>query len=849
MAGLEFTARGRSTGDAAMPRITGLATGPDGSLFSVTRSGGRIESWAVSTNGLSARHARDLDGPTRAGAAPDLAFLDLGSGPALLATGPGTARLHALSGSGAIGAGRSLPVSAWGVSAPVDTEVVALPGGEWAVYGGLSDRPGIARLRLSDSGTALGAGVTSNGAATGLESVTALASAEIGGRAFLFAACGGPDPVVTTLLIASDGALSPRGEIGTDEGLWISTPTALETLTLGDARFLLLGAAGSGSISVMHIGADGGLAVTDHLIDDRDSRFAGLTALETVNHRGRGYVVSGGADDGISLHLLLPGGRLLALGHLADTTRAGLQDVAAISIRAAGDGLDIFVASASEPGVTRLRADLGPRGVERTGPDAEGGAGADLLIASGMARIRGHGGDDILLDGPGEDRLWGGDGADIFVLGRDGGMDMVMDFEPGHDRVDLSAWPMLRDPSQLHATRSGADLRLSYGDEVLVLRGHDGVAPRLSELSAAELIGGTHLLQEALPGHAGPMPETPLVAPRPVSEAYAAAEAARAEAERIAKEQGRDNGGPGADRLRGGADGDTLSGRGGDDRLWGGAGDDRLHGGAGRDLIEGQSGDDRLWGGKGSDVLSGGKGADQLLGGEGRDSLCGGPGDDRLEGGGGADRLWGKAGADRLYGDAGRDRLQGGAGRDQLFGGRGEDRLDGNGGADRLHGKGGKDWLLGGKGRDILSGHKGADRLDGGAGPDLLRGGGGADALSGGKGGDRLLGGAGNDRLHGRAGHDYLDGQGGNDRLFGGAGADVFVFRGGHDRIADFGRGADRVMLDDRLWRGELTPERIVMDHASRHEDGVMFDFGNGDRLWVEGVARPAMLEDRIDLL
>lgn len=848
MAGLEFMARG--PGDAAMPRITALVTAPDDvSLYSITRSGGRIEAWETPASGLVPRHARDLDGAARAGAVPDLAFLDLASGPALLATGLGAPRLHSLSDSGRIGAGQALSVPSWGVSAPVDPEAVALPGGEWMVYGGLSDRPGLARLQLSESGTTLLSGDTPDNAATRLESVTALASAEFGGRRFLFAASDGPDPAVTTLSIARDGALSARGAIGTDEGLWVSAPTALETLTLGGARYLVLGATGSGSISVMRIGADGGLAVTDHLIDDRNSRFAGITALETVSHQGRGYVVSGGADDGISLHILLPGGRLLALAHLADTTRAGLQDIAAISARAAGNGLDIFVASASEPGITRLRAGLGPRGVERTGPDIEGGAGADLLTSTGTARIRGHGGDDILIDGPGEDRLWGGDGADIFVLGRDGGMDMVMDFEPDRDRLDLSAWPMLRDPSQLHATRSGADLRLSYGDEVLVLRGHDGEAPRLSELSAAELIGGTHLPREALPGHAGPVPERPLVAPRPVSEAYAAAEAARAEAERIANEESRDNGGAGADRLRGGEGRDTLSGRGGDDRLWGGAGDDRLRGGVGHDLLKGQAGDDRLWGGRGLDILSGGRGADQLRGGAGRDSLRGGPGDDRLEGGGGADRLWGKSGADRLYGDAGRDRLQGGPGRDHLFGGRGEDRLEGDGGADRLGGKGGKDWLIGGKGRDTLSGHKGADRLDGGAGPDLLRGGDGADLLSGGKGGDRLLGGAGADRLFGRAGRDHLDGQGGNDRLSGGAGADVFVFRGGRDRIADFARGEDRLLFDDRLWRGELTPERIVTDHAARHKGGVMFDFGDGDRLWVEGAVRPALLEDRIDLL
>ena len=81
----------------------------------------------------------------------------------------------------------------------------------------------------------------------------------------------------------------------------------------------------------MRIGNDGGLTVTDHLIDDRDSRFGGIAALATIEHAGRGFVVSGGADDGLSVHELLPGGRLVALAHLADSTAAGLAKISALT--------------------------------------------------------------------------------------------------------------------------------------------------------------------------------------------------------------------------------------------------------------------------------------------------------------------------------------------------------------------------------------------------------------------------------------------------------------------------------------------------------------------------------------
>ncbi|EYD70562.1 calcium-binding protein [Limimaricola hongkongensis] len=631
MAGLEF--RARSPGDAAMPGITALvARADDGALYSITRSGGRIEAWDTPASGLAPRHGRDLDGAARAGATPDLAFLDLASGPVLLATGLGAPRLHALPGSGTIGAGRALPLPGWGVSAPVDVETVTLPGGGQAVYGGLSDRPGIARLRLSEDGAVLSSGVTPDGPATRLESVTALASAEIGDRRFLFAAGDGPDPAVTTLSIARDGGLSARGAIGPDAGLWIAAPTALETLTLGNTPHLVLGAAGSGSLSVMQIGADGGLRVTDHLIDDRDSRFGGITALATIGHHGRGFVISGGADDGVSVHELLPGGRLVALAHLADGVGLGLGDTSALAVRGAGDGLDIFVAAAGAPGLTRLRLDL-------RGGALQLGTGADDTLSGGA-------GDDILRDGAGRDRLSGGAGADLFVLDADGRPDTIIDFEQGRDRLDLSAWPMLRDVSQLAMRVEGTALRLEYGDEVLLLHGAAGRAPEPARLTARDLIGGTHLPLVAIAGESGPAPDTPLAPPRPVT-------GGAGDVPPVPPLRG----GAGPDRLRGGAGDDRLLGRGGDDRLWGRGGDDGLRGGAGADLLWGHAGHDRLWGGAGPDGLRGGGGADRLIGGGGPDTLRGGKGADTLRGGKGNDLLSGGGGADRFVFETGRNRI------------------------------------------------------------------------------------------------------------------------------------------------------------------------------------------------
>lgn len=696
--------------------------------------------------GIDARHGFEMDSASQAGAVSNLALLDLASDSALLATSPGAPRLHLISDAGAIGTGRALTAPTWGLSAPVDVEMVSLPEGEKMLYGGLSGRSGIAHLRLSDSGVALSSGIASDSSATHLETITALASAKIGGRSLLFTATDGSTPVFTSFSIGRDGALTTRSEIGSEAGLWTSAPTAMESLILGQERYLVLGAAGSGSLSVMRIGTNGGLAVTDHLIDDRDSRFDGVTALATLTHRGRCFMVSGGADDGVSVHELLPGGRLVALAHLADGVASGLADISALAVRGAGDGIDIFAASASEPGVTRLRLDL-------RGGTLQLGSAADEALSGGA-------GDDILRDGGGSDRLSGGASSDIFVLDAGGRIDRIIDFEQGIDRLDLSAWPMLRDVSQLEMRVERTALRLGYGSETLLLQAANGKAPDPALLTRAELIGGTHLPLVAMAGEAGPPADIPQKPPRSVTEA----ERARAEAEAEAEAKGEET-----------APSEPHDG----------ASPDRLRGGAGDDRLDGKDGDDRLWGGGGADRLLGRDGDDQLLGGEGSARLLGGSGADQLKGKGGADRLSGGAGEDALGGGADADRLAGGAGNDHLAGGAGDDALMGGRGADQL---------LGGKGVDELRGGAGADRLTGGSGPDR------------------------------------------------------FVFETGRDRIIDL-QDRDRIVIDADLWHGDLSPRQVAARFAEKRGADTLFDFGGGDSLRIENVARPASLIDQIEFL
>lgn len=674
----------------------------------------------------------------------------------------------------------------------------------------------------------------------------ALITASVAGQGFVITAAAGSGRVAVHA-IGAGGALDLRTELLPGHGIGINTPSALAMAEVAGESYLIVAGAGSSSLTVLRLAADGALTPTDHVLDDLTTRFAGVSALETVMLGDRAYVLAGGGDDGISLFTLLPGGRLVHLASLADTAALSLAKVSAIAGAALGERLQIFVASGAEPGISQFEFDPGPLGLTLTagagGGWLRGGAAGDILIGgAGNDTIEGGAGADILYDGGGEDRLYGGAGADIFVLAADGRRDWIMDYQPGIDRLDLSGWPMLTSHTQLQIVTTAEGARITYRDEVLEIVSHDrspipvgyftdAVLFNLSRVGvAAQVVSGV-----APEFESGIAPE--LIEGGPGNDRLEGGSGD----DTIHGGAGRDTilggagddllfGGAGDDLLGGGPGNDTLHGDAGHDSLYGADGDDVLYGGAGDDLLEGGQGDDLLYGGAGNDSLYGGAGRDTLHGGEGNDLLGGGEGDDMLFGEAGHDVLYGAAGNDSLYGGAGDDTLHGGNGHDLLgggegddvlFGGWGWDTLYGADGNDSLYGEGGNDVLYGGNGHDLLGGGEGDDVLFGGwgwdtlygadgndslygeGGNDVLYGGNGDDLLGGGEGDDLLYGGPGDDSLYGAAGNDTLYGGMGVDLLFGGAGADVFVFLSAaeigigaaRDTIGDFQPGLDRIDL------------------------------------------------------
>lgn len=726
------------------------------------------------------------------------------------------------------------------ISRAVELLSVTEGGKEWL----LAARPagqGLSVFRLDDESTAVATTTLADNEARYLAGISSLASARIGNATYVFSGSQSEHGLSAFRLHA--GKLDEVATLGARELLPVAGVSALRTLTLGDTTFLVAAASGSSSLTILRIGTDGTMIPTDQVIDSLETRFQSVRAIEVIEVDGRAFVIAAGADDGLSLFTLTPGGRLVHLDTIADSAETALANVTSLSAARVGNTIQILTVSGAETGVTVVDVALSRLGA------VIGGTGSTI---AGTAR------DDVILDGPGSQRLTGGAGADTFVLVADGATNTITDFQPGLDRLDLGAWPMLRSRGQIVFTPTAEGGILTFRNERLEIVTANHRPLTLAQFQAMSLgLEVTHIdLATSMQAYA--MEDEP---PR--------------------FEGGRSNDiliGSDADEIFYGREGsDTIHGGGGDDTILGGADNDWLHGGSGNDSILGNNGFDRIFGedgndyidgGAGNDTIRGGTGNDMILGGTGHDWIYGDEGNDLLQGGPGNDRIWGGDGNDRLFGDEGDDSMDGGAGndtlrggdgndtllggggRDYIYGGLGDDRILGGTGNDWIHGEGGNDYIdggtgndtiYGGTGNDSILGQAGNDVIDGGVGNDTIRGGPGHDRILGGSGADSLFGGYGNDTIDGGTGNDFIQGGPGNDWLYGGPGADAFAFethdRGELDRIMDYESGLDRIHLANvgsgnaRARFNALTINDVALDGVT----GAMIEH-EGHRIFVAGL-------------
>lgn len=805
------------------------AANGDTALFLLSGTGGGLTSYTVSPSGTLTLEQEVPHGSAFApGQTPSLETLTLGGDPVLLmeAMALGGTPAYEVSNDGSLGP--ATPIT--GLSAPLSAVSATNIGGTDYIFAATGS--GIASYSRTANGALTLEDTVPDSATTTLSDIRDSVTFWADDTPFL-AVASAAEHGVSVFSIGPDGALTPTGDVGAADGIGMSSPNRIEAVSILGVTFLIVASPGSSGISVLRIGPDGAPVIADHVNDDLATRFQSVTNLDVLSHGDHAYVLVTGADSGFSLLTLLPNGRLIHRGSVADSVENALANASAASMWISGGTLHIAAAGLSDEGFSRFEVDISTLGSVSSGEGPITGTALDDTLA-GSARddaINGAGGDDILIDGAGTDTLTGGAGEDLFVLTRDGANDTITDFTVGTDKLDLSAFPLLYDVSQLDVTSTANGAILTFGGETVTLIRNTGAPIHAGDLTNADILNinrsplmtipmtlyGT-AADDTLNGGEG---DDTLLAEAGVDTVFAfgGADLVRA--------------GTGNDTVHGGAGDDLLYGDAGFDTIYAGEGDDRVYGGAQADILYGDAGNDRLLGEDGVDNLYGGDGADELLGNAQNDYLFGGDGPDTLYGGTEEDRLFGEAGDDILYGEGGFDRLEGGDGDDVLDGGAQADNLFGQAGQDTLFGGGGFDRLFGGADSDDLFGGSDDDALFGEAGNDALDGGADDDRLYGGQGDDILQGGAGDDYLSGDAGFDTLIGGAGNDTLRGAFNADTFIFEDGfgQDTITDFDVANAYEKISLVAVSGITDWADLTANHIAQSGDDVIIDAGGGNTI------------------
>ncbi|OZO45614.1 hypothetical protein CGU37_28535, partial [Pseudomonas fluorescens] len=137
--------------------------------------------------------------------------------------------------------------------------------------------------------------------------------------------------------------LTLQDTLGPKDGLWIDGLDAIQALPVAGQWFVVGVSAASNTLSAIRLNPMGALFLTDIALDDLTTRFAGAIALDTFQVGERGFIVTGGTDDGLALFELLPGGQLFHHASIPQEPDWAIGHVTALSATVLGDEVQLLL--------------------------------------------------------------------------------------------------------------------------------------------------------------------------------------------------------------------------------------------------------------------------------------------------------------------------------------------------------------------------------------------------------------------------------------------------------------------------------------------------------------------------
>lgn len=288
------------------------------------------------------------------------------------------------------------------------------------------------------------------------------------------------DAGIHLLSVAPGGAITLEADYGPGSGLGFNAISDLEFVTAKGKPYLVVASAGTDSLHVLRFKSSYKLKEKDSYIDTAETRFEGVSTIETFSYGDRSFVAAAGSDEGVTLFEIDWQGQLVLLDVITDGFDTALANISEMEVRLIDNMAYVYVASSGDNGFTVLSVDLQQTGDYKKGNKKSniinGAAGDDTIWGkNGKDKLKGFQGDDRLIDGRGRDELTGGSGADVFVFEPDPKKDWIMDFEPDIDRIDLSAYDNTWHVSSLKfSDRDDGSVVITVGGDKIHVVARDG---------------------------------------------------------------------------------------------------------------------------------------------------------------------------------------------------------------------------------------------------------------------------------------------------------------------------------------------------------------------------------------
>lgn len=437
--------------------------------------------------------ARDAGASTGTIGVVNLTVATVAGNPVLVPAGQYDDRLavHTLEADGGFGAIAQLPGTGGPLGHTTDTEVISF-GNRSYLFSAQSGEAGLSKWKIRSDLSFRELGHRDDGNATHLGDIVDLDMIQIGRQKFLLAASAF-DAGITAYEVDRNGRITFTDSVDADEFSSFAMPSVLDTAKLAGRNFVLMGATGTDTLSVYFFNRKGEMVETDVVRDNLATRFRDIAALEVFTVGGRVFVLAGGSDDGLSLFELSLDGTLFHLQSVADQMGTTLTNVSSIAAHVFGTEVQVFVSGEGEAGITQFSIDVGDIGLTLKGTgksDTLTGSDADDLIYGGRGwdTLIGGGGSDRIYDGIGKDYMTGGAGADVFVFEPDGRGDIVTDYTPGQDLIDLSRFDMLYHYSAIDIAQKSWGFLLTVKGERIYLFVPLGQPHEVAEFDQSDFI-------------------------------------------------------------------------------------------------------------------------------------------------------------------------------------------------------------------------------------------------------------------------------------------------------------------------------------------------------------------------